>query len=65
MNNNTKNIYGYKLCKHRRIKAVTNTYNLALFINKLHKSCLLILPVKNVKEYNKLWKGCPFKDDLS
>lgn len=21
--------------------------------------------IKDIKEYNKLWKGCPFKDDLS
>ena len=24
-----------------------------------------ILEVETKKEYNKLWKGCPFKDDLS
>ena len=62
---NKDNYYGYKLCKIKKIKIITNTYNLALFENQLNNNTLTILPVKNLKEYKKLWKGCPFKDNLS
>ena len=67
------NPYGYKLCysyntKKRKIyeKLYTNTLDLALFEkNRCEKKCLIkkitwyILPIKK-KEYNKIWKDCPF-----
>lgn len=34
-------------------------------MKKLNKPFWFLEKVKNLKEYNKLWKGCPFKDDLS
>ena len=34
-------------------------------MKKLNNPFWFLEKVKNLKEYNKLWKGCPFKDDLS
>lgn len=68
------NPYGYKVCysfnnKKRKIyeKCYTNTYNLAKFEkqrfekynNKQDKITWYILPIKK-KEYNRIWKDCPF-----
>lgn len=62
-----------------KIHKITNTLDLALFeiqrnkyvkiFNRHSKTKLInpvwhLLEVKNKKEYNKLYKGCPFKDDL-
>lgn len=62
-----------------KLHLVTNSFDLAVWeIGNYHKypqrdrkdNHLLINPiwhlleVKNINEYNKLWKGCPFKDDL-
>ena len=63
-----------------KIYLVTNTLNSAIwnirwyqttpqFDRKdnhlIDKPFWFLEKVKNLKEYNKLWKGCPFKDDLS
>ena len=68
------NPYGYKLCysynkNKRRLYEFryTNTYDLALFekkhcekiYNLFNKITWYILPIKK-KEYNKIWKDCPF-----
>ena len=31
----------------------------------LNKPIWHIMAIKDLREYEKLWKGCPFKDDLS
>lgn len=77
----TKNCkYGYKVCYRKygksrlKIFCVTNSYDLAVWHvrwyereppPKLEKPIWYIREVKTLKEYEKLWKGCPFKDDLS
>lgn len=43
---------------------ITPQYNKKT-MKKLNKPFWFLEKVKNLKEYNKLWKGCPFKDDLS
>lgn len=72
--------YGYKVCYRELGKAklkiflVTNSFDLAVWhirwyerepppeiINPIWE----IREVKTLKEYERLWKGCPFKDDLS
>ena len=70
------NKYGYKVLykepyKKLKLKLVTNSYQLALWEiedyikqSKIRKQWYLY-PVKDLQEYEKLWKGCPFKDDLS
>ena len=69
---NIESQYGYKLCysiKTRKrkliIDCITNTYGLAQFEKqqRLKTSKIrdwYILPIKNKKEYKKLWKDCLF-----
>ncbi len=74
------NKYGYKVCyvekgKNKvKVYMATNTYDLALWFvrwyereppPKLRNPKWEIQEVKTLKEYEKLWRGCPFKDDLS
>ena len=70
------NKYGYKIlyktfCKRKKLSNATNTFGLALFLILLHekhknkKREWYIGPVKTLREYEKLWKNCPFKDDFS
>lgn len=74
------NKYGYKVCyrEYRKSKLkiflVTNTWDLAKQNvrwyeqeppPKLKNPLWEIQEIKTLKEYEKLWKGCPFKDDLS
>ncbi len=59
------NKYGYKVCFKgiKKIRYITNTYDLALFTTQMRdnkKFEFEIYPVKNKREYKKLWKGCPF-----
>lgn len=76
----TTNKYGYKVCyrTYGKIKTkvflVTNTLDLAKWHvrwyereppPKVTNPQWEILEVETIKEYEKLWKGCPFKDDLS
>ncbi len=78
MNLNCK--YGYKVCYTElgksRIKVflVTNTFDSALWNVRwyereppktLKDPKWQIHEIKTKNEYEKLWKGCPFKDDLS
>ena len=71
--------YGYKVSytelgkKKIKIYLVTNSltgaiWNIRLYTKNSHrifKPFLFLEKIKDIKEYNKLWKGCPFKDDLS
>ena len=70
------NKYCYKtlyknFLKRKKIYNATNTFGLALFSillyekNRTKKREWYIRPVNTLKEYEKLWKGCPFKDDFS
>lgn len=67
----------YEENKKKKQYLVTNSLELALWeienYLKLAPYKKITLPlnpvwhldaVKTLKEYNKLWKGCPFKDDL-
>jgi len=78
MNRNNK--YGYKVCYRELGKTklklffVTNSLDLAIWHirwyereppAKLRSPKWEIYEVKTLQEYEKLWKGCPFKDDLS
>ena len=62
-----------------KVHLVTNNFDLAIWeienylkypqIDKKDKHIIKnpkwhLFEVKTSKEYNKLWKGCPFKDDL-
>lgn len=77
---NTDNKYGYKVCykeygKTRlKIYLVTNTLDGAIWSVRWYKRDppikvnnpqWKIFEVKTLNEYEKLWKGCPFKDDLT
>lgn len=72
----SNNKYGYKVMYQKpdnklKIKLVTNSYQLALweleeYIKKLKLiKTWYLYPIKDLEEYEKLWEGCPFKDDLS
>lgn len=76
----TDNKYGYKVCykeygKTRlKVYLVTNTLDGAIWNVRWYKRdppprvnnpLWEIQEVTTRKEYEKLWKGCPFKDDLS
>ncbi len=74
------NKYGYKVCYKEygktklKLFLVTNSLDLAIWHirwyereppPKLKHPQWEIQEVKTKTEYEKLWKGCPFKDDLS
>ena len=74
------NKYGYKVCYKEygktklKVFLVTNSIDLAIWHvrwyereppTKLKSPQWEIQEVKTKNEYEKLWKGCPFKDDLS
>lgn len=74
------NKYGYKVCyreygkQKTKLYCVTNTLGLALWHvrwyereppQKMHKPEWEIYQIETKQEYEKLWKGCPFADDLS
>lgn len=74
------NKYGYKVCYRNfgktklKIFLVANSYDLAKWLirwyerkppPKLKNPEWEIQEVKTKNEYERLWKGCPFKDDLS
>ena len=74
------NKYGYKVCYKEygktklKVFLVTNSFDLAIWHvrwyereppTKLKSPQWEIQEVKTKNEYEKLWKGCPFKDDLS
>ena len=76
----TNNKYGYKVCYRELGKTklklffVTNSLDLAEWHirwyereppAKLHYPKWEIYEVKTLQEYERLWKGCPFKDDIS
>ncbi len=76
----TDNKYGYKVCYKEygktklKVFLVTNSIDLAIWHvrwyereppTKLKSPQWEIQEVKTKNEYEKLWKGCPFKDDLS
>ncbi len=76
----TNNKYGYKVCYREygktkiKVFLVTNSFDLANWHirwyeqkppPKLKNPQWEIQEVKTKNEYEKLWKGCPFKDDLS
>ncbi len=76
----TDNEYGYKVCYKEygktklKLFLVTNTLDLANWHirwyereppPKLKNPQWEIQEVKTKIEYEKLWKGCPFKDDFS
>lgn len=73
------NKYGYKVCytkigkRREKLYLVTNTFDLAEWYirwyereppPKLKDVKWQIYEVKTLKEYEKLWKGCPFKDNF-
>lgn len=72
--------YGYKVCytelgkSRMKLYLITNTLDSALWSirwyereppRKLKNPEWSIQEIKTKIEYEKLWKGCPFKDDLS
>lgn len=76
----TANNYGYKVCYREygktrlKVYLVTNTFDGAVWHvrwyehnppTKLTNPLWEIHKVTTLKEYERLWKGCPFKDDLS
>lgn len=76
----TDNKYGYKICYKEygktklKVFLVTNSLDLAIWHirwyereppPKLKNPEWEIQEVKTKYEYKKLWKDCPFRDDLS
>ncbi len=76
----TNNKYGYKVCYREygkskfKVYLVTNRLGSAIWHirwyereppSKLRKPEWEVKEVRTLKEYTKLWKGCPFSDDLS
>ncbi len=76
----TNNKYGYKVCYREygktklKVFLVTNSFDLADWHIRwyeqkpppeLNNPQWEIQELETLKEYEKLWKGCPFKDDLS
>ena len=71
--------YQEKQDKKLKVHLVTNSFDLAIWglkdylkypqRDRIDKHIIKnpkwhLFEVKTSKEYNKLWKGCPFKDDL-
>ena len=72
--------YGYKVCYKElgkdkyKIFLATNSFESAVWHirwcerkppPKLKNPSWEVCEIKTKKEYDRLWKGCPFKDDLS
>ena len=77
---NVNNKYGYKVCYRELGKSklklflITNTFDLPVWHvrwykrdppHKINNPLWEIHEVTTRKEYEKLWKCCPFKDDLN
>lgn len=77
---NSNNKYGYKLCYRElgktklKLYLITTSLDLILWHIRWYERepppnlinpIWVIQEVETLKEYEKLWKGCPFKDDLS
>lgn len=67
------NKYGYKVCYKEnnnklKLSLITNSFDLAVLEiknkNSPTHSIWHLFEIKNKNEYNKLWKGCPFMDNL-
>lgn len=58
------NKYGYKICfkDTNKIRYITNTYDLAVFVTTMKENKNIDFNIFSIKrkEYKKLWRGCPF-----